>query len=158
MTLPQSRFTVSVARDEDFPELVDAMWAAFENPFQALLRLYFPLVDNDRAKSLAHWTPILLEDAHKEAADMSWIKVVDTQSPGGNKIVAVAQWYFYRENPYARAEANGEGPLVAEWYPEGVTREFVTTALRQFVKPRENMARQPHACELSTPYSCYCVS
>ncbi|RHZ61797.1 putative GNAT family acetyltransferase [Aspergillus thermomutatus] len=134
----QPKFRVEVVSDDDFPELIRALWEAFENPYQGIVRLFFPIHNNDREGSLKACIQGQLEEYHQQQPHVTWIKIVDTEA---NKIAAAAKWYFYRENPYAKQE----GPIVAEWFPEGLTREFATEAVRQFEHPREQMARRPHA-------------
>lgn len=43
-----------------------------------------------------------------------WLKVVDTDI--GDKVVGVAQWNTYTENPYPEYK---EHPMDADWWPEG---------------------------------------
>jgi hypothetical protein len=139
----QPKFRIEAVGDDDFPELFRALWEAFENPYQGILRVFFPILNNDREGSLKACVQAQLEEYHAQQPHVTWIKVVDTEA---NKIAAAAKWYFYPEDPFAKQE----GPLVADWFPEGVTREFATEAVRQFEHPREHMARRAHVCMFST--------
>ncbi|EAW15043.1 putative GNAT family acetyltransferase [Aspergillus clavatus NRRL 1] len=135
----QDRFSVEVINDDDFPELTAALWEGFENPYQGVLRLFFPIQNNDREATLKANIQGVKEEYYQQQPDVTWIKVVDREA--NNKIAAAAKWYFYKDNPYAKRE----GPMVADWFPEGVTRDFATQAMQQFEHPREQMARRAHA-------------
>lgn len=147
-------FQVETVTDEDFPELIAAQWEAFESPFQGLLRMFFPVFNNDREAGLKASIEGQLADYHNEQPTVTWIKIVDTEA--NNKIVGAAKWYFFRENPHAK---HGERkPFSADWYPQGITREFVTRAIVQFEGPRERMAQRPHACKhIPQTFICPCA-
>lgn len=134
-------FQISKVSDQDFPELVTAEWESFETPFQGVLRLFFPILDDDRAASLHHSTDAQLDEYHKEQPLVTWVKVVDTEA--NNKIAGAAKWYFYTDGMPAHFDE--AETMVADWYPEGVKRDFATMAVRQFERPRALMARRPHA-------------
>ncbi|RDW81571.1 uncharacterized protein DSM5745_05128 [Aspergillus mulundensis] len=139
-TTKPSQFQLHPITDSDFPALTTALWESFENPRQGLLRLFMPILNNDREASLQACITAQREEYHHHQPHCTWIKIVDTQSE--NRIAAAAKWYFYDDNPY---DEHGE-VLVADWYPEGVSREFATQAVRIFERPREEMARRGHAC------------
>ncbi|KAL4912347.1 acyl-CoA N-acyltransferase [Aspergillus aurantiobrunneus] len=134
------RFQIRVVADDDFPELIESLWEAFENPYQGVLRLFFPVLDNDRQRSLQTCIANQLEEYHQEQPQLIWATVVDTHA--NDRIAAAAKWYFYDHDPHAQSE---DHPLVADWYPEGVAREFATKAARLFERPREQLARRSHA-------------
>jgi hypothetical protein len=140
------RFQLRIATEDDFPEIYSKLWESFENPFQGVLRLFFPILDNNREASIQTCIAGQLEEYRQLQPTVTWVKIVDTQD--GDKLAAAAKWYFYKENPHTGPQV---GQLVADWYPEGIGREFATLAARQFERPREQMAQRPHACELLAP-------
>ncbi|KAL6231023.1 hypothetical protein BDW75DRAFT_233935 [Aspergillus navahoensis] len=133
------RFRIHVVTDDDFPSLFSTLWYSFENPYQGILRLFFPILNNDRPTSLESCTAGQLEEYHQQQPNVTWITILDTQN--SNCIAAAAKWYFYEENPFKQEEEQH----VADWYPDGVGREFATLAVRQFEMPRERMGRRGHA-------------
>lgn len=141
MSPPPQRYRVEAVREEDFPELVRAVWEAFEDPFQSLSRLYCPIVNNDVPASLDAFTQLMLAElAAEPPGRLAWIKVVDSEA--NDSIVAGSKWCFYQENPHANQDEEG---FVAFWHPDGIGREFATEAFRQIDRPRKTMARRPHA-------------
>ena len=143
----------------DIPELTRAIWTAFENPYQGIVHLFYPLLNNDRGKSIQTAIENIAEEYRTNQPQLTWVKVVDTQND--DLIVAAAKWFFYEEDPHAGAhalEGNREGEregIVADWFPEGIQRDFATQAVRLFEGPREGLARGPHACTShSTHPSC----
>lgn len=141
----QQRYRLEVAREEDFPELVQAMWESFEDPLQSLSRIYCPIVNNDIPASLEAFTQLMLgELASEQPGRLAWIKVMDTEA--NDKIVAGSKWYFYQENPHANQEE-----FVAIWHPEGIGRDFATAAFLHIDAPRKTMARRPHARKSNQP-------
>ncbi|KAL4902181.1 hypothetical protein BDW74DRAFT_181030 [Aspergillus multicolor] len=134
-----TQFQLQHINDTDFPPLISALWESFENPPQGLLRLFMPILNNDRETSLQTCITTQREEYHREQPHCTWIKIVDTQAD--NRIAAAAKWYFYDDNPY---DEHSE-VLVADWYPEGVSWEFATQAVRLFERPRGEMARRGHA-------------
>ncbi|KAL2844834.1 acyl-CoA N-acyltransferase [Aspergillus pseudoustus] len=132
------RFKIHVVTDADFPALFSELWYSFENPYQGILRLFFPILNDDRVTSLKTCTEGQLEEYHQQQPNVTWVTIVDTEN--SDRIAAAAKWYFYDENPF-----NEEEQHEADWYPEGVGREFATLAARQFEAPRETMARNKHA-------------
>ncbi|KAL4786853.1 acyl-CoA N-acyltransferase [Aspergillus varians] len=135
----QQRFQVRVASEEDFPELIEKLWESFENPYQPILRLFFPILDNDRPRSLQTCIKGQLEEYHQQQPQVTWVKVVDTEA--NDRIAAATKWYFYDKNPYPE----GGSTVVADWYPEGIARELATKAVHLFDGPREQRSRRPHA-------------
>lgn len=135
-SVPQ-RYRIEVARQEDFPELVRAVWESFEDPPQTISRIYCPVVNNDVPASLEAFTELMLAELSMEPPDrLVWIKAVDTET---GKIVAGSKWFFYQENPHAKQEE-----FVAIWHPEGMGRDFATACFHQMDRPRQTMARRPH--------------
>lgn len=143
------RFQVRPITTTDFPALTQNLWEAFETPYQGLLRLFFPILHNDRQGSLQTCIAGQVDEYNQQQPHLTWIKVVDTHAD--DYIAAAAKWYFYETDPHSNTHLEGESQAVADWYPEGVSREFATKAFRQFEQPREKMARRAHAC-MSTPY------
>ncbi|KAL4880518.1 hypothetical protein BJY04DRAFT_218990 [Aspergillus karnatakaensis] len=156
------RFQLKPATGIDFPSLIDLLWTSFESPLQGILRLFFPILDNDHPRSLQTCIDGQLEEYRTNQPQLMWVKVVDMQE--NERIVAGAKWFFYDRDPHGRthsseqgensdkdkhevanANADEETHLVADWYPEGIAREFATEAARQFERPREVMARGAHA-------------
>ncbi|KAL5040809.1 hypothetical protein BDW71DRAFT_33489 [Aspergillus fruticulosus] len=135
------RFQVLPVADIDFPSLTASLWESFETPPQGLLRLFMPILNNDRERSLKTCLDAQLAEYHQQQPQCTWIKVVDTDD--NDRIAAAAKWYFYDKSPY---DKDGEElGLVADWYPEGIPREFATLAVRLFERPREETARRAHA-------------
>ncbi|CEL10610.1 hypothetical protein ASPCAL13727 [Aspergillus calidoustus] len=134
------RFKIHIVDDTDFPDLFAALWHSFETPYQGILRLFFPILNNDRETSLANCTSAQLEEYRREQPNVTWITIVDTQQ--NNRVAAAAKWYFFDQSPFPEGE---EVQHVAEWYPEGVGREFASIAAAQFERPREVMGRRGHA-------------
>ncbi|KAL4944208.1 hypothetical protein BDV06DRAFT_112635 [Aspergillus oleicola] len=127
----------------DIPELTRAIWTAFENPYQGIVHLFYPVLNNDREKSLQTSIENIAEEYRQSQPQLTWVKVVDTQNE--NRIAAAAKWFFYEEDPHAHAHGEEEDGVVADWFPEGVSRDFATKAVRLFEGPRESMARGRHA-------------
>lgn len=142
-----SRFQVRPITDSDFPALTQSLWEAFEAPYQGILRLFFPILNNDRQGSLQTCIEGQREEYQQQQPHLTWIKVVDTHA--GDCIAAAAKWYFYEKSPHTHThtDTDEENQAVADWYPEGISRDFATKAFRQFERPREQMAQRPHACK-----------
>ncbi|KAL4925688.1 putative GNAT family acetyltransferase [Aspergillus undulatus] len=141
----QSRYQLHIINpqnDPSFPELMKVLWESFETPYQGLLRLFFPILDNDRAKSLESCIAGQIEEYTQSQPSLIWVAVVDTHAEG--RIVAGAKWFFYDEDPHPHS--NAEEEIVADWFPEGtIAREFATQTVRLFEKPRLRLAKGPHA-------------
>ncbi|KAL9082640.1 MAG: hypothetical protein Q9165_008838 [Trypethelium subeluteriae] len=123
--------------DEDFPELIQCEWEAYENPEQYFFRLFCPIVGshpNARQESLEECTARQRE-WHLSDPTSYWQKVVDT---GTGKIVAGALWKICSRNPFEEQEHES-----AYWYPEGDRREYVNAALELFEAPRSRLAPVP---------------
>jgi hypothetical protein len=135
------RFKIHVVDDTDFPTLFAALWHSFETPYQGILRLFFPVLNDDYSTSLKNCASAQLEEYHREQPNVTWITILDTHE--GNCVAAAAKWYFFDESPFPEGE---EVNHVAEWYPKGVGREFASIAATQFERPREVMGRRGHAC------------
>ncbi|KAL4797286.1 hypothetical protein BDV19DRAFT_51702 [Aspergillus venezuelensis] len=131
----------------DIPPLTRAIWDAFENPYQGIVHLFYPLLNNDKEQSIQTAIENIAEEYRTNQPQLTWVKVIDTQND--DLIVAAAKWFFYEEDPHAGAhghEGNGDGEgIVADWFPEGVSRDFATQAVRLFEGPREGLAKGPHA-------------
>jgi hypothetical protein len=134
-------FSIEVAKDEDLHELMQVLWTCFENPPQGILRVFFPILNDDREASLLAASDGQ-RDEYKEAyPELIWLKVVDDET---GKIIAGAKWYFYESNPFATHDPLGEE---AVWYPEGVGRQVATSVMHAFEKPRVTMGQRPHSCK-----------
>lgn len=134
-------FSIEVAKDEDLHELMQVLWTCFENPPQGILRVFFPILNDDREASLLAASDGQ-RDEYKEAyPELIWLKVVDNET---GKIIAGAKWYFYESNPFASHDPLSEE---AVWYPEGVGRQVATSVMHAFEKPRVTMGQRPHSCK-----------
>lgn len=134
---------ILLAEDSDFPELIGAMWEAFENPYQSFFRTLCPIHNDDRATSLTEDVERQKEFHIAEQPTSYWLKVIDTDA--NDKIVGGAKWNIYDENPYA---GDSSDDIVADWYPEGtVAREFATRFINQLESGRQQRARRPHVCK-----------
>ncbi|EEP79695.1 predicted protein [Uncinocarpus reesii 1704] len=132
------RLQVQPLLDSDFPEMVPALWTSFENPFSGIIRAAAPLLNNDRATSLAASVEVQLAQHKRDQPESTWIKVVDEDAAG--KLVGAARWMVYDRNPHNDGEAD-----VADWWPEGsLGREYATKLFAQLDAPRAKMARRPH--------------
>ncbi|OAG02717.1 acyl-CoA N-acyltransferase [Paraphaeosphaeria sporulosa] len=120
--------------EADFEELMAVMWAAHEEPVQPFFRLFCPIVNGDRQASLKESTERMLEwDRHDPQA--RWLKVQDVSTGR----IAGAAWYkIYKEDPFAHPEEEA-----VEWYPDDTSRDFVSQAIRQMDRPREEKATRP---------------
>lgn len=146
-------YKIEIAKDEDLHEIMDVLWQCFEEPYQPVLRVFFPILNNDRVASLLEATNGQREEYKQSYPELIWLKVVDEKT---NKVVAGAKWYFYQRNPFAPkpGEVDGHNPLdeVAVWYPEGVGRDCATLVMRAFEKPRVILGQKEHSCIV---YPCY---
>jgi GNAT superfamily N-acetyltransferase len=139
---------LQIARDVDFPELIAAEWEAFENPLIRIFRLYCPVIDNDRAKSLAAKTELDLRNykTQKPGVEAVWLKVVDTAKD--NKIVGGAQWVFYKNRPDQASDQAAQDTLqmsVPDRHPEGGSRIFATLAVEQLSVAEAKKGSRPYA-------------
>ncbi|KAK2867769.1 hypothetical protein FQN49_003488 [Arthroderma sp. PD_2] len=126
--------------DDDFPDLIAALWESYEDPAQPFFRIYCPIFNNDREKSLADSTEFFHEEYRNEFPESQWLKVVDTDAD--NKIVGAALWKIHQKDPF---EGYKEENVVADWYPEGtMRRELANRFLRDVTAPRAKKARRPH--------------
>lgn len=125
---------------DDFPELISVWWESVENPRQGVMRAIAPILNNDREASLAKSTELQLQQYKKNYANIVWFKVVDDAT---NKIVGGAKWKIHLKNPYAEPPAQ---PFRAEWYPEGIGRDFATKVVLQLQSGRVGRAQRPHIC------------
>jgi len=139
-------FKVEIAKDEDFPELMAVLWRCFEEPFQGILRVFFPILNNDREASLNECIKGQREEYQASYPELVWLKVVDQNDPG-QKIVGGAKWYFYERNPFAAKPGDDQDPTPEEavWYPEGVARTLATAAVHAHGITRTRMAQRPHS-------------
>ncbi|EEA25331.1 hypothetical protein TMatcc_006444 [Talaromyces marneffei ATCC 18224] len=139
-------FSIEIAKDEDLHELMGVLWTCFENPHQGILRLFFPILNDDREGSLRAASDGQREEYKEAYPELIWLKVIDDET---GKIIAGAKWYFYERNPFAAkpGDPHGHDPLTEEavWYPEGVARQFATSAMHAFEKPRVVMGQRPHS-------------
>ena len=131
----------SVHGDEDFEEFVLVEWAAYENPFCRLLRLFFPILGHGAEARAASQRESIERQRSWQKTDSTgkWIKAVDAES---GKIVGGALWHHYKENPYAE-----ETEEECTWFPEGQAREMANALMGQFVMPRMKYMTKPHFCK-----------
>ena len=124
--------------NSEFRELTECEFTSFENPHSNLLRLYFPVFDGDREKSLEEATERQIQ-WHNSDPHGHWIVIKDTTT---NKVVAAANWEFFDENPYAK-----KSDEECSWFPAGEDREMANLLLGQFFVPRMAFMAKPHACK-----------
>jgi hypothetical protein len=151
-------YKIEIAKDEDMPEIMGILWKCFEDPYQPILRVFFPILDNDREASLLTATNGQREEYKEAYPELIWLKVTDEKT---NTIVAGAKWYFYQRNPFAPKPGESHDPSseVAVWYPEGVGRDLATLVMHGFEKPRTRMGQKEHSCIVSPgcpSLQCFC--
>jgi hypothetical protein len=128
---------VEVLSEDDFLEVIECQWAAYEAPFQPFFRMFCPLRDNNRDGSL-------LESAsrqwqwHQADPHSKWLKVVDDNEV----IVGACLWKVYESNPFE--EHHDEQ---VDWYPADESREYVEAALEIMDGPRMRLCPRPHVCK-----------
>ncbi|KAM5442312.1 hypothetical protein MferCBS31731_002687 [Microsporum ferrugineum] len=126
--------------EADFPELITALWEAYEEPHQKFFRVYCPIFNNDREKSLADSITFFQEEYRSSFPESQWTKVVDTDA--NNRIAGAALWKIHQTNPF---ENYNEDKVTADWYPEGSMERLIATKyLRDITAPRAKKARRPH--------------
>ncbi|KAE8394407.1 hypothetical protein BDV23DRAFT_147116 [Aspergillus alliaceus] len=130
---------LEVALDEDILELIRVKWRAFENPPQGILRIFYPIIDNDYEKSIKIAAEKELAEYREKRPEVMYVKVIDTDN--GNRIVGGSKWWFYQRNPFE----DNDQPAEADWYPEGIARRYVTEAMHQAEAGHHRMAQRPHA-------------
>ncbi|CRG91108.1 hypothetical protein PISL3812_08156 [Talaromyces islandicus] len=152
-------YKIEIAKDEDLSELMRILWHCFEDPYQAVLRVFFPILNNDREASLLTATNGQRQEYKESYPELIWLKVVDKKT---DKIIAGAKWYFFQRNPFGpkpgESESHDPSSEVAVWYPEGVGRDFATLVMRAFERPRVKMGQKEHSCIVTPGYlsSQYC--
>ncbi|EED18764.1 conserved hypothetical protein [Talaromyces stipitatus ATCC 10500] len=133
------QFTIQIAQDGDLHDLMKVLWTCFETPPQGILRIFFPILNNDREASLLAASNGQREEYKASYPELIWLKVIDDET---GEMVGGAKWYFYERNPFDGHSLEEEE---AVWYPEGVGREFATRAMHAFEKPRVVMGQKPHS-------------
>ena len=131
-----------ITSDDDFKELVECEWTAYETPYNGFKEIYCPTLGtspNAREDSMKECRERQLAD-HKGDATSHWFKVVDSES---GQIAGGAQWHVYQENPYV----NGMEHIEATWWPEGEGRKFASMAMDQWFGPRGKRMNKPHVCK-----------
>ncbi|KAF4983788.1 hypothetical protein FZEAL_872 [Fusarium zealandicum] len=121
----------------DFDEIIQCQWSAYENPYQRFFRLFCPLRGDDpsaRLESLEESTARQL-DWHNTDPTSHWRKVVNDDG----KIVGACLWKIYPTNPFEKVDDHCD----ASWHLEGETREYVVECLEQFDAPRRRMGARP---------------
>ncbi|KAL8837532.1 MAG: hypothetical protein Q9170_002491 [Blastenia crenularia] len=123
--------------DAEFNDVVQCVCESYAAPVNRLWRLF------RHDPSPAGFIELRNRLIREFRADPSacWLKVVDTGI--GDKVVGVALWNTYTENPYPVFK---EHPVEAEWWPEGEPREFANHLLDQFVGDRYKKMARPHMC------------
>jgi hypothetical protein len=133
-----------VTNETDFDSLIRVQWQSFDNPPQPFFSIFFPVLGpepNARAESIRESTVRQIE-WHRSDPTSYWQKIVDSET---GEIAGGALWKICESNPFA----GDEGHMVAEWYPEGTQRDFMTQALEQYVAPRVKMIPRPHVCKFN---------
>ncbi|KAK2764021.1 hypothetical protein FQN54_009640 [Arachnomyces sp. PD_36] len=123
-----------VTSTTDFHTLIPCQWASFSNPPQPFFSIFFPILGTHptaRQDSILESTQRQIE-WHNSDPTSYWQKIVDSET---GDIAGGALWKICEKNPFEGVE--GE-EVVAGWYPEGVRREFMSQALKQYVTPRRN--------------------
>ncbi|KAB8068353.1 hypothetical protein BDV29DRAFT_71297 [Aspergillus leporis] len=139
---------LDIAQEEDFPVLIAAEWHAFENPLQPIFRLYCPIINNDRAQSIADYTARHLADRKPQQdgdrkTESQWTKVIDSDT---DVIVGGAQWIFITE-PSVFVEHDDSVSSLAARHPEGGARIFATQAFKVLVEAEaKNRIKQSEEC------------
>lgn len=127
----------------DFEDLVSCQWAAFENPFQGIVRLICPILGTGpsaRSEALKEGSD-RQRDWYKGDPTSYWQKAVNDDG----QIVGGALWKICENNPFAQSPSES---TVVYWYPEGPEREFAAMALQRLDMPRKRMAQRPQICAL----------
>jgi hypothetical protein len=137
------------AKDEEFLEICAGLFEAFEDPYEPYLRFAAPIFNDDRQASLQGFADRSLQ--RSKARGAVWVKIVDTDAD--NKIVAAANWEFHTEN--SEPDAKPAEPFQAEWWPEGVAREFATQVILKVAGGALSQAQRPYACMCLCFYSVY---
>lgn len=131
-----------VTSDDDFKELIECEWTAYETPYNGFKEIYCPTLGtgpNAREESMKECRERQLAE-HKGDATSHWFKAVDSDS---GQIVGGAQWHVYQENPYV----NGMEHIEATWWPEGEGRRFASMGMDQWFGPRGKRMNKPHVCK-----------
>lgn len=132
----------TVTDEGDINELTSRQCESFSNPPQPFFNVFFPVPGpepNARAESIRQFASRQIE-WHRSDPNSYWQKIVDSDT---GEIAGGALWLICESNPF---EGHDE-PMVADWYPEGPQRDFMTQALEQFVTPRLKMIPRPHVCK-----------
>jgi hypothetical protein len=69
-------YKVEVLQDGDLPELTKVLWLSFEQPYQGILRSFFPILNEDREASLVEATNGQREEYKSSYPELIWLKVV----------------------------------------------------------------------------------
>ena len=126
--------------DADFDGLIACEWAAFEEPFQGILRIICPIVGTGpaaRADSLKESTQRQLA-WYKSDPAAHWQKAVDDDG----RIVGGALWKVFGGNPFAKSS----GRPAPTWQPEGPQRDFAGAVLERLDVSRKEKARRAQVC------------
>ncbi|KAI1329334.1 hypothetical protein F5Y16DRAFT_107035 [Xylariaceae sp. FL0255] len=127
-----------VTKPEDFGEIIPMLYAAFEEPYNPLLKWFMPItttveamIEDNTTNTVKHWD---------ESGHLHWLKVTDTET---GKIVGAAQWDIRAEIDNSTEKLK---PIEATSFPEGSEERVFAgklfTSLKGFMK--ERMTR-PHA-------------
>ncbi|BCS01697.1 uncharacterized protein AKAW2_52038A [Aspergillus luchuensis] len=135
--LRRVKFSLELAKEDDLPELITEQWEAFDNPPQGIFRLFFPIEDGDWEKSLQRSIEDQRTSFIREQPTVKWIKVMDVEK---KRIAAAAKWYFFDNASFLAKRPTVE----VDWYPEGVIRNLLTQAVKQYEQPRHEMGQRPH--------------
>ncbi|KAJ5439433.1 uncharacterized protein N7458_010431 [Penicillium daleae] len=135
---------------EELPDMIAAERYAFETPLQPIFRLYCPILDNDRQKTIADTAAKAQEGTQNPDPNVEtiWIKAISSQdSETSEKLVGGAQWIFISEDS-SSLEADVES--LATRHPEGGARLF---AAQSFHILRECEERNRIATSGRGPYA-----
>ena len=140
-----------VSGREELDAIIEIAWVANFNPYRPLIAGVFPIFGPTAADRQAaiqaskdrYW------NAHVLDPSSHWLYVRESTT---GQVLGGTQWQIYTRNPYLK----GTPELVAEWWPEGEGRNFVTEMIRQLYKARHLWMHRPH---LGLPFSAnYCLT
>lgn len=126
--------------DDDFYDMMPALWEAFENPFNSFLRIVFYLGSTEERTQAIEAAADGTLSIHKATPGSNWLKVVDSTS---GYLIGAANWILYESNPYDSPQE----PIVAVWWPEGDGRDYATNYLQQVSAHKRRFFNRPHVCK-----------
>ena len=143
--MPYTVVEIGTDPEAEFNEFVPVEWAAYEEPYSKLIRLFFPVFGSDsNARAVALKESIERQISwFKEDPTSHWIKAVDTKT---GLMAGGACWHIFEENAYANVSEDE-----CTWFPPGESREMANSLMEQFVTPRMQFMAKPHICDSLGP-------